>query len=230
MTNQQKWHFVRRWVDENLSLVRIVASPYRLFVAADQDDFRQEAYIAGFQALEALLRRGERMERLGAYFRRRYRTSCITVASIGQTSNFADGFTEKILADEKEEQPDDSQEAIEAALRRAEARRKQRRTMQVCRWILSQPSPVSIADIARRFEIGERATRNLLERATRLLAGTGVADPDPEPERAIFSPSPHPARVRAKKLRDGRRQAATDAVRRVSLVRRKSAGARERKA
>ncbi len=152
-TTSRDWQSVLDWVTANRKLIRQVASPYYLHMAADIDDLTQEAVIAAFKAKITCHKKGV-PEKFIPYFRVVFKTCCIRLASGIQTVHCLEDYLLPHTISSHEDQPPsqpESLERIELALQVISNRQQE-----VCLWVLEQPLPVSTPDIARRFNITKR--------------------------------------------------------------------------
>ncbi len=164
LPTHELWEAAIDWVSANRTLVRQIAAPYRRHMAADVLDIEQEAVIAAFQALQETLRK-EQPDQLAPFFRVIFRTNCIRLAS---GIHIMDGpEIEDVPAPESDGRGEHSSTCREHEVIQEAMQNMTRRQRQVCCWLLAQPHPVSMPELAREFKISRR-------HACRLLSG-GIA-------------------------------------------------------
>lgn len=150
ISSREIWNLSMQWVAANRRFIRMIASPFLEYMAADRDDLYQEATIAAYQAFTACLEKGESNQFI-PYFRVIFKTSCLKMASgvraIASIEDYQFTYPEK----EEPVVPEPEQKKIEEALKRVT--RKQRI---VCAWLLQQQEPVRVKDISKQFNVSLR--------------------------------------------------------------------------
>lgn len=166
--SQALWETALAWVAANRTLVRQIAAPYRRHMAADTTDLEQEAVVAAFQALQEIARK-EEAGPIGPFFRVIFRTNCIRLASGIRTMDCAEIDNIPAPLQEQEQQREAEQEVIQKALQGMTKRQRQ-----FCTWLLRQPEPVNMGEVARAFKISRRHAFRLLSGSIDRLGGEGA--------------------------------------------------------
>jgi len=163
MSPEHQWQKAISWVKSNRILVEQISAPYRRYMASNSKDIEQEAILAAFYVLDILADQAHDSSIFGAYFRVQFRTLCIKTAAGGMFGIVDD--TEQIPSTPSGQRNDEPEhEILEQALEKMSKRQRQ-----ISRWILAQPTPVSITCTAKAFGITDRAVRILLSNAIRRL-------------------------------------------------------------
>lgn len=148
------WQMAQSWVAGHIPVIWCIASPYYRYMSCDTGDFVGEAQIVVYQIISALIEQNKDLSLIDRYFRVAYRTKCIKMAS---NIHLVADMPIEVMAMEKEQAVDLDESIIAEAL--APLTNRQR---QVSHWILKQPRPVSLADIAKQFGIHQQNAGRLL--------------------------------------------------------------------
>lgn len=163
--NRKIWATAMEWASSNRQLIRQVASPYRRFMQADSNDLLQEATVAAFKAL-IVTRKKEKPEQFVPYFRVIFKTNCIKLASGILTVLSLEEYYLS-CPDEQAEQKELETWKVEEALKTVSKRQRE-----ACLWLLRQPEPVSIPDVAREFKVSRRHACRLINNSIDQISGT----------------------------------------------------------
>lgn len=156
MSHKHQWETARIWVLSNYTLVRHISAPYCRYMASETQDIEQEAILTAFITLNLLAKKGEDINRLGAYFRVMFKTQCIKMATGVVVTNFVDiDQIPSVSTEQKNYELD--QYCIEQALQKIFTRQRR-----IAQWILEQPKPVSTTLVAEKFGIQSRTVRAIL--------------------------------------------------------------------
>ena len=149
------WQIAQSWVKSNNALVWCVTAPYYRKMFCNYNDLISEAQIIAYQVIFSLINQNQELSSINRYFRVVFRARCIELAA-GVSAVPIDIIPE-VAAMEKEQAVDLDESIIAEAL--APLTNRQR---QISHWILKQPRPVSLADIAKQFGIHQQNAGRLL--------------------------------------------------------------------
>ena len=149
------WQLAQSWVKSHKTLVWCVASPFYQNLSCDYNDLISEAQIIVYRIISSLQNQNENLLKIAPYFRTVYRIRCIQMAAC--MPHFIADIPIEVIAMEKEQAGDLDESIIAEAL--APLTNRQR---QISYWILEQPRPVSLADIAKQFGIHQQNAGRLL--------------------------------------------------------------------
>ena len=154
-TNHEIWQSAMQWVNANQNLICQIASPYRKYMVADDDDLFQEATIAAFKAL-IVTRKKQAPQRFMPFFRVIFKTNCIKLSTGIPTIHVLEDYLADDLQEEEPIAPKTHQ--VEQALQGVSKRQHE-----VCTWILRQPDPVGTPDLALHFKVSRRHACRLIQ-------------------------------------------------------------------
>ncbi len=161
---QEIWDWAQQWVEANQKLIRQIATPYRRFMAGDNQDLYQEATIAAYKAFISTREKGS-PERFTPFFRVIFQTNCIKLSSGIQTVHCMEDYFLP-LPEQSEMVREPKKEEVQLALSKVTARQRE-----VCLWILSQPTPASTPDIANQFKVSRRHACRLVSNSIQTITG-----------------------------------------------------------
>lgn len=153
-----------QWVSTNQKLIRQIATPYRRFIAGDNQDLYQEATIAAYKAFISSRKKGT-PERFTPFFRVIFQTNCIKLSSGIQTVHCLEDYFLPIP-----EQADTIREPKRSEIRQALSTVSERQR-EVCLWLLKQPTPASTPDIATKFNVSRRHACRLVSNSIQRISG-----------------------------------------------------------
>lgn len=161
---QEVWDMAQQWVATNQKLVRQIATPYRRFMASDNQDLYQEATIAAYKAFISTKKKRS-PERFTPFFRVIFQTNCIKLSSGIQTVHCMEDYFLPIL-EQAETTREPKEEEVQLALSKITERQRE-----VCLWILEQPTPASTPDIANKFKVSRRHACRLVSNSIQNITG-----------------------------------------------------------
>jgi DNA-binding CsgD family transcriptional regulator len=136
-------------------------------MSCEVHDLESEALLTAYQVLTLLSRKRKKLSQMNRYFRVVFRTRCISLT----TGLLVTGY-EIEQAPAREVNLDQQGELDESVIREA-LHVLTNRQRQISEWILSQPTPVSTTTVGKRFGIGSRTVRAILNNAIRRIEEYG---------------------------------------------------------
>ncbi len=161
---QKTWNMAQQWVAANQKLIRQIATPYRRFIAGDNQDLYQEATIAAYKAFISTRKKGT-PERFTPFFRVIFQTNCIKLSSGIQTVHCLEDYFLPI-PEQSERIREPKKREIQQALSKVSERQRE-----VCLWVLRQPTPASTPDIANKFKVSRRHACRLVSNSIQRISG-----------------------------------------------------------
>lgn len=157
MKKTELWFLAQTWVKSNHVLIWCIAAPYYKNMSCDEQDLENEALLTAYQVMSGLMRNNKKLLLMSKYYRVVFRTRCIKMTT-GVVVTNCDIDQMPVLDQGKQQEPD--QEVIREALQVLTNRQRQ-----ISQWILSQPKPVSISTVAKKFGVQGRTIRAILNNA-----------------------------------------------------------------
>lgn len=158
--SEHLWQLASAWITSHRVLIRCIASPYLAHMGCSARDLESEALLAAYRTLCSLLQNDKNLALMGRYFRVVFRTRCIQMTMGVAVIADCDMAHSNIVREEKVDSEELDQAVIDAAFSALTARQRQ-----VAKWILSQPTPVSVNLIGLQFGITARGVRKLINNA-----------------------------------------------------------------
>ena len=156
-TDHEIWLTAMDWVRFHMHIVHWVATPYRPYMAADEDDLFQEAIMAAAQAL-IVAKKKNSPQKLTPFFRVIFKTHCLKMAAGVQPVHMPhDLLPCPALQEEADDPFEPCPGEIERALQGIKGRKRE-----VCAWILQQELPVTTLEVAQHFNVSRRQACRLL--------------------------------------------------------------------
>ena len=123
-------------------------------------DLEGEALLVAHQVLSSLVLKNKDLSNMGRYFRVVFRSRCIQMTMGVDVVGDFDVERINITREQNATHEKLDQDVIDAALLFLTDRQRQ-----VAKWILSQPTPVSVNLIGQHFDITTRGVRKLINNA-----------------------------------------------------------------
>jgi len=163
MENTELWFLAQTWVKSNQVLIRCIATPYYQFMPCDSLDLEHEALLTAFQVMHGLIHKDKKLSLMNKYYRVVFRSRCIKLAH-GVPINASLNIDQIASEPKKQSHPYLDEERIQEALQGLTSRQRQ-----ISDWILRQDKPVTIAMVAKRYEVQKRTIQAVLSNAIKRL-------------------------------------------------------------
>jgi DNA-directed RNA polymerase specialized sigma24 family protein len=167
MSQTELWYLAQVWVKSNRVLIWCIAGPYFRYMSCEVHDLESEALLTAHQVLTLLCRKSKSLSHMNRYYRVVFRTRCISLTTGLQVKEYE--IEDAPAVDEQSTQ----QEELDETVINESLQVLTNRQRQISEWILAQPTPVSTATVGKKFGIGSRTVRVILNNAIRRIEHYG---------------------------------------------------------
>lgn len=154
------WFLAQTWVNSNHVLIWCIAAPYYKYMPCDSNDLKHEAILTAYQVMSGLMHHDKKLSLMNKYYRVVWRTRCIKITTGVMVTNCDINQMPAPASDQKQKQQELDEDVIQEALQVLTYRQRQ-----ISQWILSQPKPVSISMVAKKYGVQRRTIQAVLSNA-----------------------------------------------------------------